>query len=272
MLLTLCIIYVLLCIAGCALQRKLIYFPTKISADVAKQAAVQEGFLAWTNVSGEIIGWHMPAKGKATGSVLVVHGNGGCALNRSYFAQPIHEAANVDVFVLEYPGYGARSGSPSLKSFLAAAEEAFDQLPAGQPRYVVSESLGTGVSAHLAKVRRQKIDGMALFVPYDDLLSLAKLRMRFLPVSLILLDRFQPAACLAEYRGPIKFIIAEQDEVIPARLGLKLHEGFSGPKVLEVIPGAHHNEVGAQSAQWWRAVFDFWQKNRPALDNSTPPR
>ena len=38
----------------------------------------------------------------------------------------------VDVFVLEYPGYGARSGTPSRASIMAAAEEAFQLLPPRQ--------------------------------------------------------------------------------------------------------------------------------------------
>src|SRR5687767_5506680 len=100
---------------------------------MVEQMAAMEGFQPWRNKAGEIIGWKLPASGSPTGCVLVVHGNAGCALNRSYIASPIHEAVSRDVYVLEYPGYGARVGSPSMKSFLAAGEEAFALLPSESP-------------------------------------------------------------------------------------------------------------------------------------------
>ena len=48
--------------------------------------------------------------------VLVMHGNGGCALQRVYFARPIHDAISCDVFILEYPGYGMRDMREVLKA------------------------------------------------------------------------------------------------------------------------------------------------------------
>ena len=66
----------------------------------------------------------------------------------------------VNVFILEYPGYGARAGSPSEKSFLAAAEEAFAMLTNAGPIYVVGESLGTGVAAYLAKTHSRQVSGL----------------------------------------------------------------------------------------------------------------
>ena len=111
----------------------MLYFPTKVPADAAVPAAAEHGFAPWTNSAGQIIGWKIPASGMANASILIVHGNAGCAIDRDYLARPIHDAAPVDVFILEYPGYGAREGSPSKKSLIAAAEEAFQLLPGGSP-------------------------------------------------------------------------------------------------------------------------------------------
>jgi hypothetical protein len=259
-LITVAIAYVILCVCGCALQRRLLYFPTKIPADVVVQAAAEHGFAPWKNSAGQVIGWKIAAAGTATGSVLIVHGNAGCALSRDYLARPIHDAANMDVFVLEYPGYGARAGSPSKTSFLTAAEEAFQLLPKNLPKYVVSESIGAGVACELAKNHSQEIAGLALFVPYDNLASVAQRHMWFLPAYFLLLDRFDPAACLQSYHGPVKMIIAAADEVIGAAAGQRLFDGYAGPKNLQVFPGAHHNEVAEQSPAWWRDVFVFWQQ------------
>ena len=257
--------YFFLCACGCALQRKLLFFPTRIPADAVVQAGAEHGFIPWKNNSGEIIGWKIPARGPATGSVLIVHGNAGCAVGRDYLAQPIHDAADVEVFVLEYPGYGARAGSPGKKSFMAAAEEAFQLLPAALPKYVVSESIGAGVAGELAKNHPSAVAGMALIVPYHNLAAVAQHRIWFLPSYFLLVDRFDPEACLRSYHGPVQFVIAGQDEIIGPASGLRLANGYPGPKELQIFPDAHHNDLAGQPATWWRAVFSFWQKN------SAPP-
>jgi pimeloyl-ACP methyl ester carboxylesterase len=253
--------YVLLCICGCAWQRKLLYFPTKIPADAVVQVAAGRGLVPWKNSAGQIIGWKIPASGTATASVLVVHGNAGCAIGRDYLAQPIHDAASVDVFVLEYPGYGAREGSPSKSSFIAAAEEAFQLLPTNLPRYLVSESIGTGVACELARNHPKEVSGLALFAPYHRLASVAQRQMWFLPAYLLLRDRFDPEDCLKSYRGPVKFAIAEQDEIIGAASGLRLANGYTGVKSLQVFPGAHHNDISGQPPGWWQEAFLLWKKN-----------
>jgi hypothetical protein len=253
--------YSLLCVSGCALQRKLLYFPTKIPANGVVQAAAEHGFAPWKNSSDQIIGWTIPATGTVTGSVLIVHGNAGCAIDRDYLARPIHDAANVDVFVLEYPGYGAREGSPNKQNFIAAAEEAFQLLPTNSLRYVVSESIGTGVACELAKSHPQEIAGLALIVPYHNLASVAQRQIWFLPTYFLLLDRFNPQDCLKSYHGPVKFVVAGKDEIIGPASGLKLADSYNGPKELQVFPGAHHNEVSGQPASWWQEVFTFWEQH-----------
>lgn len=262
MLQLLAIAYLLVVLLALIFQRRLLYYPTKIPADVIESVAREHGFSPWKNPAGQLIGWTIPARGKAAGSVLIVHGNAGCALGRDYLAQPIHEAANVDVFVLEYPGYGARTGAPRRKSILGAAEEAFQLLSPSQPKYLVSESIGAGVACELAARHPAEVAGMLLFVPYANLASVAQRRMPFLPAYFLLLDRFNPAACLKAYRGPVRFVVAGADEILGPATGKELFDGYSGPKELTLVPTAGHNDVASQPADWWEAVFNFWRSGR----------
>ncbi len=262
LLLTLLALYVLLALFVMLVQRRLIYFPTKLSPELSLRIAQQEGFVPWRNSTSEIIGWRWPAKGVPTGSVLVVHGNGGNALSRGYFAKPIREAGNVDVFVLEYPGYGPRGGSPNLRSFLAAADEGFNLLPKNQPIYIVAESLGTGVAAHLANKQGGRVSGVVFFAPYADLAAVGQRQMPIFPVKLLMRDRFQPSEWLKNYRGPIKVVLAGTDTIIPSKFGQKLYDNYQGSKSIEVIPGAGHNDIYGHEAAWWRDVFSFWEQNR----------
>jgi len=267
---TLTVAYFLVVLAVAVFQRRLIYYPTKLTPNVAEQTAVREGFVPWRNKSEQIIGWKLPADRSPTASVLIVHGNAGCALDRDYIARPIHDAASVDVFVLEYPGYGAREGSPDKSSLCAAGEEAFEMLPHNVPIFVVSESIGAGVATYLAKTHPTEIAGLMLFVPFDNLASVAQRKMFFLPAYIFLRDRFNPVECLRDYHGPMKIVIAGADEVIPSQSGLRLFGEYDGPKELQIIPGAHHNEVAEQSPEWWKEVFLFWQKNSPKASDRSP--
>jgi len=264
MLLTLGIAYGLFVLAAAIFQRRLIYFPRTIPPALAEPAAAEMGFVPWRNPSGQIIGWKMPATSSPVASVLITHGNAGCAIDRGYLAGPIHDAAPVDVFVLEYPGYGSRAGSPDKRSFLAAGDEAFGLLTNGLPKYLVSESLGAGVACYLAGAHPTEVAGLVLFMPYHNLASVAQRKMPLLPAYFLLLDRFNPAEDLKDYRGPVKIVLAGADEIIPVESGRRLFEGYAGPKNLQIIPGAHHNDVAGQSPAWWKDDFSFWQQNRPA--------
>lgn len=253
--------YAVMLISFTVFQRYLIYVPTKLSMASAEQAAAKAGFIPWLNPAGQLMGWKLPASSAPVGSVLIVHGNAGWALNRAYMALPIHEAAPLDVYIFEYPGFGAREGSPCEKNVLSAADEAFENLPGGIPAYLVSESLGAGVVAHVAQHYRSRVAGLAMFVPYNKLASVAQNHVPFIPAYYLLWDRFNPAEWLKSYHGPIKMIVAGADEIIPPKLGERLYDGYNGPKILEVIPKARHADTTPETPDWWRDLLAFWQQN-----------
>ncbi|MGA0850029.1 MAG: hypothetical protein ACO3RX_08755, partial [Chthoniobacterales bacterium] len=100
-------------------QRSMIYFPSKnIPAALEREAAAQ-GFEPWTNPAGETIGYRdlaAPDDPRPRASILITHGNAGYALHRTDYATILRAAAPdraLSIYILEYPGYGARSGSPS---------------------------------------------------------------------------------------------------------------------------------------------------------------
>jgi pimeloyl-ACP methyl ester carboxylesterase len=264
------LLLVLLVVAVLVFQRRLIYFPAKLTADAARQLAIRNGFVAWRNRSGDTIGWQLPAARLADRAVLVVHGNAGSAIHRDYFARPIRAAAAAaDVFILEYPGYGVRGGSPGRDTFLAAAEEAFDVIPSPTPVFVVGESLGCGVATHLARTRAPRVAGLVLFAPYNTLVEVAQTVVPILPMGLLLRDQFNPAEDLKHYNGPVEIVLAGADEVIPPESGRRLYDGYTGPKHIEIMPGARHNDIISQPPEWWKTVFAFWQHHKatPATAN-----
>ena len=115
-----------------ALQRQLIYFPSKAQANVLSELASRMGLQAWRDKAGEVIGWKSPGDPNARYRMLVFHGNAGYALNRNYFVTGLRALGSQwDVFLFEYPGYGAREGTT-------------------RPVFITGESLGSGVASFLA--------------------------------------------------------------------------------------------------------------------------
>ena len=145
---------------------------------------------------------------------LMLHGNAGQAADRSY-ALPSFPSSD-SVFILEYPGYGQRPGTPSLESFNLAAMEAYEILRVRFPRipvFVVGESIGSGPASALASelVPPSKI---VLIVPFDILENVAHELFPALPETMKIRDNWNNIKSLKSYQGPIEIFGAKTDSVI----------------------------------------------------------
>jgi pimeloyl-ACP methyl ester carboxylesterase len=192
--------------------------------------------------------------------VLILHGNAGCAVHCGRYADVIQKAAPLDLFMVEYPGYGDRPGTPSESSLEQSAAEALNVLRHDQPVYLVGESLGTGVAAYLAGKYPDRVSGIALLAPYNGLVDVAQAHVLILPVSLILCDRFPAQDHLRTFHGPVAMIVAGKDLVVPARFGRRLYDGYDGPKKLWEFPQGDHGTVMMQPPEFWKEIVAFWVK------------
>lgn len=260
------VLYLMLCIGFASLQRKLIYFPPKCNPAEVEQYAASHNLERWRNSAGEPIGWkrHSPVQ-PAQGQVLVMHGNGGCAFQCAHYADALQQAAPLDVFIVEYPGYENRPGSPSETGLDAAAEEAFALLATNRPIYLLGESLGTGVATYLAGKHSSEVAGVVLLAPYDRLSAVGQAHFPFLPVTLILRDGFSSDQYLRAYHGLVAILVADGDTVVPERFGRRLYDSYAGPKRLWEFPGGNHGTVMTQPSEIWRQIIDFWKSHSHVL-------
>jgi pimeloyl-ACP methyl ester carboxylesterase len=212
-------------------QRRLLYFPSH-------EAAVRSVLTPWT-VEGKSLGaHHVPA---AVSEVwLMTHGNAGQAAHRAYVLPLL--AQDAALYVLEYPGYGEREGSPSRAAFDAAAFDAYTRLRAlhpGAPIGVLGESIGSGPAAALARASPPP-DRVVLVVPFARLADVAADAFPWLPVRWLLRDRWDNVADLADYRGPVEVLAAKHDTIIPAKHARALAAALPGATLRELDAG--HND------------------------------
>ena len=244
------------------IQRQFIYFPTKQDLPQAELQAKPFGLEPWLH-EGQFIGWKSRyPDGNATGSVLVLHGNAGAAIHRTYFRDLFQSPlldARFDVYLLEYPGFGPRPGSPSEASLLQAADAAIAQLhqESRQPIVLIGESLGTVVAAIAGSRQPEAVRGMLLVTPFPHLPALAKQHYPWLP-AWFLRDGFRADQALAAFPGPVAFLVAGQDTIAPPNLGQALYDGHPGAKRLWVEANAGHNTLDYSPQRTvWREILAF---------------
>lgn len=253
-------VYVLYWMFASTLQRSLIYFPSTASENELDRLAADSDFERWTTPDGRPIGWQSRF-GNPLRPVLILHGNAGFALHRAALAQRLHQAApelHAKYYLLEYPGYGDRPGTPSQNAFVDAAEEALATLATSAKTILVGESIGTGVATLATEKLPQSVAGLVLITPFDSLVSVAKFHYPWLPVGWILSDRFESLRALKNFPGPVAFLVAGADEITPAKAGMRLYDSYPGQKRLWLVEGARHNNVATRiSAKEWAEILGF---------------
>ncbi len=259
---TLALIYagLLLLVAGC--QSTLLYHPVRGSETELLARAARERMEPWRDAQGALIGWRRANPG-ARNRLVIFHGNAGFALHRVHYADAFSTlggGAEWEVYIVEYPGYGARGGSPGKDAFIAAGRAAIESLPTTdvRPVFVLGESIGSGTASAVAGAMPGKIAGVAAVIPFARLAEVAGEKFPILPTGLLLRDKFDNIAALSAFTGPVGVVVASNDEVIGASQGRKLHDSLATRKHLIVLEGAGHNDFPvAPDAPWFRELSDF---------------
>ncbi len=232
--------YVGLCLLLTLFQRSIMYVPMRsdgpIEPDPRNVAAAPTETIEVTTDDGLVLrGWHATWQGGTDHAdrrlVLYFPGNAG---NRSHRAGSCAELAMLgfDVYLVDYRGYGDNPGSPSQSRLVADAHAVWRHATekAGfQPDRVFlhGESLGGGVAVQLAGDicdAGTPPGGVFTLATFSSMTDTAGSHYPFLPVSLVLWDRYQSARRIPDVTCPILMVHGEDDRIVPIRLGRKLFD------------------------------------------------
>lgn len=229
-LLLLAILYAVLVAVVYFRQRSMLFFPSHTTPDTR--------LTPWMDDT-RLIGYCREVPGAPT-IWLMMHGNAGQAADREYVLPRL--SGQDSLYVLEYPGYGAREGSPSMDAINQAASEAYELLRKRHPNTpvcVLAESIGSGPACVLA---REKVppDKIVLVVPFDTLANVAAKHFPLLPVRLLLRDTWNNVEALRNHSGPVEIFAATEDNVIPISHAKTLANQVPGVQFTAITGG--HNE------------------------------
>ncbi len=236
-------LYLIAVAAVFLLQRKLLYFPPSLYLDPVA-VGVDMGEVKYTNYQVSITGWYGRPAVKDNKVVMVFHGNGSAVFSNYDIFRDLMEAG-YGVWSVGYPGYPGSKGKPTQAALVIAAERQYDLLLAQgvKPDNIIfyGTSLGSGVAAQLAA--KQKPSLLIMDAPFNSVLDMGRKQVPWLPVSLLMKDRFESDKALEGLAVPLIWIHGTADRVIPIAQGQKLYDGYGGPKSAHVIEGGQHTNL-----------------------------
>ena len=239
--------YVLVLVLVRMFESHLVFFPNypgRLEGDWHPRGLDVEDVWLTTSDGVKLHAWWIAAD-KAKFTFLAFHGNASNIANRAPTYEFLH-GAHVNVFALEYRGYGRSEGKPSEAGIYRDAEAAYEYLVNsrgidGKSIISFGQSLGTAVATHLSAHRQ--VAAVVLEAPFPSASRVARKLFWFLPgISLLTYGQFDTRTRLKEIHAPVLIVHCSQDPVIPFQFGREVYDEALAPKNFLQVNGYCHEE------------------------------
>lgn len=263
-LLVLVLAYAGLCALAALFYPYLLYHPDRNTVYGTPAVFAPRYEDVWLTASDgvKLHGWFLPAPvgGESGFTLLAFHGNAGnvgTALERLR----MYHRLGVDVFMVDYHGFGQSDGTPSEENLYRDADAAWLYLTrerAVEPGKIVvlGYSLGGAVASWLAE-RNPAVAGLVLESTFTRLNDVAAGLFPWLPTGLILGDAYNTEGRLGKMTMPILVLHGRGDQLVPYACGEKLYAEYKGPKTFVRIGDDHNLGFVTAAATYTGALRDF---------------
>jgi len=212
-------------------QRNLLYHPSENNYLNDKITFNYEEIFIETDKNINLKSWFIKKDLNKFKTILIFHGNAGNLFNRVYKLNELNKL-DVNILLISWRGFSGNKGKPTEKNLYYDAEEAVKWL---NNRGVISkniilygESLGTGVATELGT--SNAFGGIILESPFTSIANAAKIYYPYLPVNIILKDRYNSIGKIKNITTPILIMHGKKDNIVPQKMGLELYEKANQPK------------------------------------------
>lgn len=192
-------------------------------------------------------------------TVLIFHGNGETVPDYNFVARGFLELAKLNVFVVDYRGYGWSTGRPTLRSlvedarpvvrfFLRTLEEHNSAIGASPPRPILfGRSLGSAPASEIAASELAgNFSALILDSGFSDIRLLLQLfRIDAGEFEPRVIEMFSNESKLKQSNLPALVIHGEKDHLIPVEHARRNHASLNDTngRELLIIPEAGHNDL-----------------------------
>lgn len=191
--------------------------------------------------------WFIPAEDNRK-TIVFLHGNAE-NVEAFYPKMKIFAEQGYGILMPEYRGFGHLAGKISQENLEKDALAAIDYLTnlgyTQENIYLYGMSLGAHMALYSAVQRQAKgiFAGIILEVPFDNMVNAAKNKAPFLPVNIIVKDKYDNLSAIQQIKSPILIMGAGQDKVVPVKLAKNLYEAAPEPKTLKIYDNGHHSNL-----------------------------
>jgi pimeloyl-ACP methyl ester carboxylesterase len=222
-------------------QERLLFHPEPLPADHRFRLG-EDVHETWVEVPGARLNALHLRLPHPDGVVFFLHGNAGNL--QSWFINPeFYRQLNLDLFMIDYRGYGKSSGriesEAQLMADARAAWHAIAPRYAGKKRIVYGRSLGSGLAARLAA--EVQPDLTVLVSPYESMQALAAEHYPWVP-SFVLRYPLRTDLALPGIRGPLLLAHGALDTLIPVQHSQRL-KAIAPHAELLIVPAAGHGDI-----------------------------
>lgn len=197
--------------------------------------------------------WRAPEVGKPV--VVWFHGNAS-SLAGSTMETAVLAEKGYGVLLAAYRGYGGNAGEPSEQGFYDDGRTAMkflaEQGIAPADTVIGGTSIGSGTATQMAM--EYSPGALILVSPFASLTDVASDAMPIFPVRLLLRDKFDNAAKLAELDTPVLVQHGTADNVVPFAQGKSL-AATANEATFEEYEGAGHDLSSIREAQEAQALW-----------------
>ena len=178
----------------------------------------------------KLVAWHFKKNPKFK-TLLFFHGNAGKIDNRIYKLNEFSKL-NINYLIFAYRGFSGNEGEPTEKGLYkdARAVKYWLNLNNIQDNEIIlyGESLGTAVAVDLAK--EFNFSGIILESPFTSMQKLAKIYYPYLPIKLLLKDKYKTDEKIQNINSSILIMHGKQDKIVPFFMGEKIFDLAKNPK------------------------------------------
>jgi pimeloyl-ACP methyl ester carboxylesterase len=246
-------------------QTKILYHPSNTVYATPGDSGVPFDNITLPLKSDRLAGWWVPSDALKARTLLYLHGNAGnVAANLDQVLRLRN--AGLNVFIIDYRGYGRSTGGPPRESLLHEdAERAWAYLVAERhipPRNIViyGHSLGGAIAVHLASNHREA-GGLITEATFTSIADMAKAKRSpaaYLPLGLILTERVDSISRIGSIHLPKLIIHGDADTGIPPLMARRLYDAAPNPKQIAIIPGGgHENSAAVNATAYFAALNGF---------------
>jgi fermentation-respiration switch protein FrsA (DUF1100 family) len=225
------VVYISVLVLLFIFQRNLMYHPNENNYFGDKLEVNIEKVNIKTPDNLNLLGWFHKKDLNRFKTIVYFHGNAGTLENRIHKLNHFKDM-EINFLIIAWRGFSGNEGKPTedglYKDGMSAVNWIINQGVKEKDIILYGESLGTGIATELAQ--HKNFAGLILETPFTSMINAAKEFYPYIPVNLLIKDRYENYKKIKNIKIPILVMHGEKDTIVPFSMGKKIYQLANEPK------------------------------------------